>query len=660
MRPVALVASRYLPHVGGVEEHVRNVARQMRADGVPVVVWAADSGAADQPSEVDGITVRYLPCPLPWWGPRSVALFPLRAPVAALRWWQAWRADRPRVLHVQCFGTNGVWAAALARLTRTPLVVSTHGETFGDADGVFDRSAGLRRSLRRALARAAAVTGCSGIALRDLRERFGLAADAGTVVPNGVDLDEPVGERPAWLPERYVIAVGRVVSTKGFDLLIDAYARARPDADLVVWGDGAELEALRDQAAERGVADRVHLPGRLDRGALVAAIRGSLALAVPSRTEAFGIVVLEGWRAGVPVVATSRGGPGELVRDGVTGLVADPEDVAALGEALTRVTADAGLRERMGAAGRAEVASYTWAAVTRAYRDVYRAAGIGGPEGSDGPDGDRAEASARLASARSGTGLRAWARRRFGLWALFEWRNRLVGWPRALAGRVFEAREVRRLAGRTAVPAARVTTVISTFRRPEDLVRAVRSALDQTVTDHTVVVVDDGGGLPELPDDPRLVALSLARNTGRPGMVRNVGLALARSPYVAFLDDDNTWLPEHLEVALAALEDGADLVYTGVERVHPDGTVVDVLSTPFDRRALTDRAFVDTNSLVLRHGPDVRFSRLHRTRDTLPGEDWELVWRLSRRRRTRHVPVTTVRYVVNPDSYFTHWRTAEA
>jgi glycosyltransferase involved in cell wall biosynthesis len=238
---------------------------------------------------------------------------------------------------------------------------------------------------------------------------------------------------------------------------------------------------------------------------------------------------------------------------------------------------------------------------------------------------------------------------------LYEARNRALGWPRAIEGSARERLEVRRLARRRTVPAADVTTVIPTFRRPEAVRRAVLSALAQDLASHTVLVVDDGGGLPELPSDPRVVAVSLRWNTRRPGIARNVGIALARSPYVAFLDDDNEWYPHHLAAAVRALSAGADLVYTGVQRVLPDGTEVDVLSRPFDRRSLADEAYVDSSSIVVRASPRVRFSRLLRTRSTLPGEDWELVWRLSRRCRTAHVPLTTVRYVVNPDSYFTAW-----
>jgi hypothetical protein len=244
-----------------------------------------------------------------------------------------------------------------------------------------------------------------------------------------------------------------------------------------------------------------------------------------------------------------------------------------------------------------------------------------------------------------------------GLWVLYEARNRIVFARRVPAVARFEDAEVLRLRGASA-HRLRTTfaTVIPTYRRGALLAKAVESALGQTVIDQTVIVVDDGGGISAtLPDDPRLVVVSLARNTAVLGLVRNVGIRLTNSKYVAFLDDDNEWRPDHLEVALDGLRCGADLVYTAVERHRADGTVHDVLSTPFDRRRLADDCYVDANSLVVVRDPDLHFSRIPRTRSTLPKEDWEFVHRLSRTHRTRHLPVPTVRYLVNAESYYTAW-----
>lgn len=249
-------------------------------------------------------------------------------------------------------------------------------------------------------------------------------------------------------------------------------------------------------------------------------------------------------------------------------------------------------------------------------------------------------------------------KRAFGWLVLFELRNKVLLLPSALRLRRLENAETRRLtAAAPPPPAALVATVIATHRRPDALRAAVRSALAQTVQDQVVIVVDDGAGLPELPDDSRLFAVSLARNTGVAGVVRNVGIRLTRSRYVAFLDDDNLWEPDHLERALAVLEapDGPDGVYTALRRVLPDGTERDVLSVPFDRRRAARESFLDTNAFVARRTRALHFSRVRRTPEVMPREDWELVYRYSRGHTVRHVPHATVRYLVNPGSFYTTW-----
>ncbi|MGI8693478.1 MAG: glycosyltransferase family 2 protein [Geodermatophilaceae bacterium] len=254
------------------------------------------------------------------------------------------------------------------------------------------------------------------------------------------------------------------------------------------------------------------------------------------------------------------------------------------------------------------------------------------------------------------TSVKRQLRARVGLWPLLELRNRAVLGRRVPGLRRFETAEVRRLRADVGVPTALVVTVIPTFRRPQQLRCAVRSALAQTIQDHRVIVVDDGAGVGPLPADPRLVVVSLSHNTGVLGLVRNVGIRTTSSEFIAFLDDDNEWRPDHLETALAGLRAGADLVYTAVERRRSDGELVDTLSTDFDRAQLADGPpYVDSNAIVVRRSPRVQFSRIPRVKATLPKEDWEFVYRMSRSLAVAHLPVPTVRYLINTDSFYTSW-----
>jgi glycosyltransferase involved in cell wall biosynthesis len=376
---VALVTSSYHPWFGGVEEHVRHVARELQARGHDVVVWSVDRGDGLDVANIDGIEVRYLPTPLPAQNAGALARF-LRNLLPAWRAWDRARRDfRPDLLHVHCFGPNGVYALAMHRRYGVPLIVTSHGETFADDHGAFDESILIRTSLRGALARADQVTAVSSIVLDDLRNRFG--ARGGVVVPNGVDLrldhldmeeaqDTPSDSRLV------VLGVGRLERNKGFDLLIDAFddAGLADRARLVLVGDGAERESLTNRVFSRGLAESVELVGRLSPSDVARWMRQSAVVAVPSRVEAFGLVALEAWRAEAPLVMTNRGGARDFVTDDVNGLLVDPEHVEALGAALRRVLDDAPLAARLRSEGSKAVARFTWNAVAEQYEMIYTSA----------------------------------------------------------------------------------------------------------------------------------------------------------------------------------------------------------------------------------------------------------------------------------------------
>ncbi len=383
MTRIALLPSSYPPSLGGVEELTRNLALTLAGTGDEVEVWTGtgDDQAPESAEVRDGLVVRRLPMPLPAANLAAVSrsvtigsrtLRSLRRAVAAFR---------PDVLHVQCFGPNGSYATALSRRSGVPMVLTLQGETLMDDGDIFSVSRTLRASLRSGIRAAAAVTACSAFALADAEHRFGLAAGRGTVVPNGVSLADVAaasGDLPgpvAALQGRpYVLALGRVVEKKGFDLLLDGYAAMDPglrSADLVIGGSGPALEALEARSEDSGIAGRVHFTGRLTREQVASTMAGATVFVMPSRLEPFGIVVLEAWRAGVAVVASNRGGAPEFVDDGVNGLLVDPFDAVAMARALERLLSDPDERRALAAAGRRRVEAFDWPVVADRYRAVY-------------------------------------------------------------------------------------------------------------------------------------------------------------------------------------------------------------------------------------------------------------------------------------------------
>ncbi|MEU3609010.1 stealth conserved region 3 domain-containing protein [Streptomyces sp. NPDC035033] len=183
-------------------------------------------------------------------------------------------------------------------------------------------------------------------------ESLGTAAPRLATIPNAM----PDGYRPrSDLGSKTIVVAGRLVPEKQLDHAVQAFAEIageHPGWRLRVFGDGPQLAALRRLVEGLGVHDRVELVGRSRRMAeewATAAI-----CLMPSRVESFGLVMLEAFTAGVPVVAyDTLTGPSQIVRHEVDGLLVPADDIASLGAALSRLMGDDGLRAAYGAAARA-------------------------------------------------------------------------------------------------------------------------------------------------------------------------------------------------------------------------------------------------------------------------------------------------------------------
>jgi glycogen(starch) synthase len=344
-----------------------------------VEVWTSRTEGDSLPvtEDIGGVTVRRFVFALPRADARSLLRLPVAGVSTMRELLSAVRQFVPDVLHVQCFSGNGAYATGLSYLTGIPLVVTLQGETVMDDHDIYDHSATLRAALRLGLRRAKAVTGCSSFVLEDARHRFGLDPEKATVIFNGVDVDEG-SATPVQLPfDRYVLGLGRVVHKKGFDLLLEAFSRLaalHPNVGLVIAGDGAERGPLDERAIALGLRDRVVFPGTLTRGEVGAMMRSAEVFVMPSRVEPFGMVALEAWRAGVPVVATSRGGAPEFVRDGASGLIVDPFEIPRLASALGSLLGSSNLRARLVLEGRSQLAKFSWENLVAQYEVAYRTA----------------------------------------------------------------------------------------------------------------------------------------------------------------------------------------------------------------------------------------------------------------------------------------------
>jgi glycosyltransferase involved in cell wall biosynthesis len=210
----------------------------------------------------------------------------------------------------------------------------------------------------------------------DLEARYG--ADPARVVvtplaPALPDREADPGEVESRLgiAPPYVLFPGTLEPRKNAVRLIRAYRQVAPEVPhaLVLAGpEGWGAADVRRELARPGPGTVV-VTGWLDAGDLDALVRGADAVAYPSRYEGFGLPILEAMQRGVPVVTSTTPACAETAGDAA--LLVEPDDVAALADALARVLDDAGLRADLAAKGRARAAAFTWEATARATLDAY-------------------------------------------------------------------------------------------------------------------------------------------------------------------------------------------------------------------------------------------------------------------------------------------------
>jgi glycosyltransferase involved in cell wall biosynthesis len=191
------------------------------------------------------------------------------------------------------------------------------------------------------------------------------------VVHAGIVLPEPA---PVEKREPVVLSMGRLVQSKGVDLLVAAFAKAaarRPGWLLEVAGAGSEAALLREQSARTSCTERIsflgHVTGEAKRAVLSRASIG----VVPSRSESFGGTLLEFEAQGLACVATAVGGMAELTDGGRAVRCVPPDDVGALADALAELMDDTETRRELGETARRNASNFSWETTAARYEALY-------------------------------------------------------------------------------------------------------------------------------------------------------------------------------------------------------------------------------------------------------------------------------------------------
>ena len=305
-------------------------------------------------------------------------LWPLTEPLqlAALGLWAFLRHGRDvSIWHGHRIYPMGLAAVLIGLLTRRRSVVTSHGSGLHTA--ALQGPKRVRRLTRFALRHATAVIAVS----RDLSRIagvLGVEEKRRRYIPNGVDLDlfRPADRAAArarvGLPKDSLVftCLGYFMAVKGHRVLVEAFVllrERRPDAILVLAGDGPLEPEIRRQVAEAGLEASVRFLGPVAHASTAAWLQASDVLVLPSFNEGTPLATLEALACGKPVVGTAVGGTPEVVCNPRYGILVPPGDALALGQAMD----EAPRRNWDISAMRAHAGEYSWPRIVKRIRDLY-------------------------------------------------------------------------------------------------------------------------------------------------------------------------------------------------------------------------------------------------------------------------------------------------
>jgi glycosyltransferase involved in cell wall biosynthesis len=365
-RRVALALESSGP--GGAENLVLRLADGLRLAGHDPIVVTTRPGWMTERAEASRFPV--------WIVPQQQGMDPGWIPSFARRL----RKERIELLHTHEFAMN-VYGGTAALLAGVPSLATIHGRHW-----IADRP---RRVLAYKVLRRAGMplTAVSRDLARFLADRFRIPIDTISVVHNGIPIPPIV--TPAEREKRrmdarvalgipsdgpLLVAVGNLYGVKDHASLLRAAAML-PDVRVAIAGRGEEEEPLRKLAATLAIDKRTHLLGLRDD--IDRVLRAADVFVQPSRSEGLPLAILEAMAAGLPVVATRVGGMAEAIVDGVTGLLVEPGDLAALAAALRTIVTTPGRSAALGQKGRARAAGeFSLDRMVDRYRHLYAVLGL--------------------------------------------------------------------------------------------------------------------------------------------------------------------------------------------------------------------------------------------------------------------------------------------
>lgn len=349
------VTQHFLPFLGGVEISVYEICKRLVGRGYSVEVICQQEKSTPKCENLAGVDVYRV---------RAYEPIRLKYSIGAIspRMLRHVSRSDADLIHAHAYGFFPTWTTLISE---KPTIITTHSNPMSRIYPMGDL---LRVVPVKLCDRVVAVTEMEKVHLM----KRGIRRDRITVIPNGITLPPPLGRDVGFHP--MILCLGRVdMDHKGQDVLLLAMKRVLKSvstAKLVVAGNGKDFVRAKTMAKELGLMPSTILTGSLSETDKWNYLNSCDVLCIPSRTEPFSIVCLEGMSLGKPIVATDAGGIVEVAKGAA--IFVPREDPISLADALIRVLKDKDMADELGRNAVRRVQRFNWDLVFPKYEALYK------------------------------------------------------------------------------------------------------------------------------------------------------------------------------------------------------------------------------------------------------------------------------------------------
>ena len=388
---ILIISTRFLPHIGGVEDVVEKLAKSLAPKNelkvitslnlddlvnkkrpnskVTKLLWKMFLGFKVADKENVGYEVDRFWLNLP----RSLMgflSFPYRFIFSALAFIREVKKFKPEVINYHFPDDSSIYVFIMILFVKKPLVLNIHGNDLHFYSNRFPYSFLIEKLVNRA----DRIIVNSEYMKKEFRKRFLGKSRKIVIVPNSVDVEviQKIKPRP-YFSEDYVFFVGRMVDKKAVDVLLKAFSVIEDKTiKLLLEGSGVLLNQNIQLANDLGLNERVvFTKGTLNYTEKTAYMKAATIGVIPSRIEPFGIVALEMLAGGIPIVASETGGLKSILKEGKTALFFQNEKFKSLAKRIDVLLNDDNLKNKLVTNGLKEVQKYKLKNVTKRYMEVY-------------------------------------------------------------------------------------------------------------------------------------------------------------------------------------------------------------------------------------------------------------------------------------------------